>query len=345
MTEVAFPDEPFSFLQAVGNGVPREALRQAVRSGELIRPSRGVYALPGRLDATQERWELARADHLQRLRQALLRFPTAVASHASAALLHDLELVISPQAEVELTVVEARPRSRRYDGVVLHHADSTETPWVSVRGIRVTSIPRTVADVLRTRRSPHAVAMLDRAVSAGVVHQQEVITELDKQRRWRGRPRALESLSLTDPLRESWLESYSFVAMHQIGMPIPVAQVDVLDEQLRFVGRVDGLLADGVFLEADGEGKYFLDADKERTPSEAALQRLEAERARHARLERLGLVGVRWTGAEIMREVLDVTAKINAASRRARRRSFRGWVRWHGRIGRLDDFQAWLDAR
>lgn len=331
-----FPDSPFSYRRALLEGVPREALRHAVDQGEVRRVARGVYALPEPLGATQERWELVRADHVRRLREALQRHPTAVASHASAALLHGLELVMAPAAEVEITVVEAVARSRREHGVVLHHTDSTTTPWELVDGLRVTPIARTVADVLRTRRLPHGVAMLDRALVGGRTDVRSVEVELGRQRRWRGRPRALQALRLADTRRESWLESYSFVALHETGLPLPLPQVDVLDERLSFVGRVDGLMPGGVFLEADGEGKYFLES-RSAGAGESARARLAAERTRHERLERLGLVGVRWTAEEIMREPLDVAGRIKAARRRACSTRFRGWVRHAGRVGRLHD--------
>ena len=263
-----------------------------------------------------------------------------MASHSSAALLHGLELMTVPEAPVELTVVEAVPRSRRVDGVVLHHADSTETEWVDVDGLRATPLSRTLADVLRTRRPPHAVAMADRALSSQALELHTVGRELDKQRRWRGRPRALRSLQLVDPARESWLESYSFVTLHELGMQLPLPQVEVLDERLDFVGRVDGLLPGGVFVEVDGEGKYFLDADPDRALSDVVLQRLGAERVRHDRLEGLGLVGVRWTGRQIMQDPSEVRRRINVALRKAQGTEFRGWLRIDGRVGRLGDFEG-----
>lgn len=337
-----FPEGPFSYRQAVAAGVPRPRLRRAVEDGRVRRLTRNVYTLPVPLDPSAERWELARSDHLRRVKEALARFPTSVASHSSAALLHGLELVVSPHAEVEITVVDAVPRSRRHPGVVLHHADSTPTGWVETQGIRATTLARTAADVLRTRRHPHAVAMLDRALTSGLLSREEVVAELDRQRRWRGRPRALRSMSLVDTARESWLESYSLVALHELGMPLPLAQVDILDEAFSFVGRVDGLVPGGVFLEADGEGKYFLDADPAHPLSELVQRRLAAEQLRHRRLEELGLVGVRWGGPEIMSDPAAVLYRVNDARRRALHQTFRGWVRWEGRVVRMADL-PWVD--
>lgn len=336
-TRAPFPDEPFSLQDALARGISRHRLRRAVERGEVKRRSRGVYELSVPLDPSAEQWALVRADYLRRVKETLLRFPTSVASHSSAAMLHGLELVVSPAAEVEITVVEAVPRSRRHPGVVIHHTDSTSTEALEVDDVRATTVARTVADVLRTRRPPHAVAMLDRAIVSGDVDPAEVTAELDLQHRWRGRPRALGSLELVDPARESWLESYSFVALHELGMPLPLPQADVLDERFAFVGRVDGLLPDGTFLEADGEGKYFLDADPEHALSDLVRRRLDAERARHHRLEELGLVGARWTSGEIMSDAMAVLNRINGARRQARSQSFRGWIRRDGRVTRLVD--------
>jgi hypothetical protein len=333
-----WPSGPFTHADALASGVTRHALRTAVASRRLRRVARGVYhrAEPVRSDA--ERWELVRQDHRRRLEEALLRFPGAVASHASAALLHGLELVLAPGAEVELTVRERLPRSRRHTGIVVHHCDSTEVPWVPVDGLRATPVDRTCADVLRSRRPPHAVAMLDRALDAGLTSLDDVRQELSTQRRWVGRPRALAALELSDARRESWLESFSFVQLHELGLGMPLAQVDVLDEHYRFVARVDGLLpGTGAFLEADGEGKYFLDADGGAV-SDAVAGRLSAESIRHDRLERLGLAGARWTAHEIMTEPGAVLTRIMRAVSRAEEERFHGWLRWDGRVGRVEDF-------
>lgn len=324
------PTVPFTFQDAVRGPLGRRSLDLALRRGEIYRVSRGVYAPHLGMDCGRETWELHREEHLHRLRAALRRFPGAVASHTSAAVVHGLPLVIAAGTPVELTVVERAPQSRRLADLRIHHTDSTSTPHVRVHGLRTTTIPRTVADVLRTRRAPHSVAMTDHALAAGLVTLHDIRAELDAQKRWRGRPRALEALTLVDPRRESWLESYSLVTLHEHGHPAPLPQISIHDEHFRFVGRVDALWPrDRTFGEADGAGKYFMHPDETPPgePEETARRRLAEEHVRHSRLESLGLVGVRWTGADIMAHPEAVSLRVERARERGRGMGFRGWVR------------------
>lgn len=337
--DAQLPPTPFTFRDAVGGAMSRRSLAAAVREGRARRVGRGLYAPPLDLDPAAESWELHRLEHLNRLRVALLRFPGCVASHTSAAVAHALELVIAPDTPVELTVVDDEPQSRLLHGVRIHHTDSIATPHVVVEGLRVTTLPRTVADVLRTRKVPHSVAMTDRAIAAGLVTAATVSAELDAQTRWKGRPRAREALGLLDPSRESWLESFSFVTLLQEGHPMPLPQVAIHDEHFRFVGRVDGLWpGDRTFAEADGQAKYSLEPDDGTiiAPEASARRRLEEEHERHARLESLGLVGVRWTSAEIMGRPEAVSLAVERARERGRGMRFRGWVRQGGAFVRLE---------
>src|SRR5665811_669563 len=92
------------------------------------------------------------------------------------------------------------------------------------------------------------------------VSYDEVAAVLDRQSCWPYAENARRALPLVDPRRESWLESYSFVTLHQMGLPMPEPQVSLFDSQRRFVARVDGWLEDEVVaLESDGKAKYFLD--------------------------------------------------------------------------------------
>lgn len=331
------PLTPFSYGSALARGVTRSDLRVAMSAGEVYRLSRGIYAPLPTLATDVPSWELHRTMHLHSLRAALQRFPGAVASHTSAAVVHGLELLISASSPVEVTVVERAPKSRRHEGLIIHHTDSTETPFEVVGGIRVTSVARTLADVLRTRRPPHAVAAVDRAVAGGLTSVDDIRAELDSQRRWKGRPRALAALEVVDPVRESWLESFSFVTLHGHGVPVPLPQIELFDEHFRFAGRVDGLWPGSrTFAEADGEGKYFIKGGVEVSAEQTALDKLTAEHARHRRLESLGLAGVRWTGEEMLASPEMVVGRVRAARRRGEGMTFRGWVRWGGRFARLE---------
>jgi hypothetical protein len=323
----------FRWRDAVAAGVSQHQVRRAVRAGAITRLSRGVYIRPVWY-GEGEPWELVRADHLRRCAELLALHPGHAASHQTAAVAYGLELPVHPEMDVHLTAVERVARTQRYAGAHLHHADSVHNETEIVGGLRATTIARSIADVLRTSRPPHAVAVLDAAVRDGRVSAAQVRAVLDRQVRWRGRPRALQSFLLHDPRRESWLESFSFVRLHEHGIPMPLPQVEVLDPGFHLVGRVDGLIQEtGTFVEADGAGKYLAAALERGVSEEESIQQsMGAQEQRHGRLTALGLTGARWTTAEAMHSVDTVVGRVRAAMRSGDPARFRGWLRYEGRI-------------
>ncbi|WP_256839936.1 type IV toxin-antitoxin system AbiEi family antitoxin domain-containing protein [Ornithinimicrobium faecis] len=323
----------FTRSSALEAGSSAYVLERTTADGALVRFGRGLYRVPVELEDGQP-WEVARAEHLRRCREAQAVHPGHVISHQSAAVVHGMQLRLHPAMSVHLTSVDRAPCSRREPGLVMHHADSVSNDVAVVDGIRTTTPARTIADVLRTSRPPNSVALFDAAVRDGLVTAQAVRRVLDTQVRWRGRPRARQAMQLHDPRRESWLESFSFVALHELGVPLPEPQVQVLDEGFHFVGRVDGLLG-SVFLEADGESKYYLLTEElGLTPAESVARVLEKQSDRHERLVGLGLQGVRWTTREIQREPGLVARRIWAAVNTANPADFNGWLRIGDRITR-----------
>mgnify|MGYP000869690940 CR=1 FL=1 len=323
----------FARSTALQAGITAYGLRQAHASGLIDRPTRGVYRNREGLPDGKT-WEVLRAEHLQRCREFLALHPGHVVSHQSAAILHGLQIRLHPLMNVHLTSVDRAPCSRRKPGVELHHADSVANVATSIDGIRTTTLARTVADVLRTSRPPQSVALLDAAVRDELVTAPEVEAVLGTQVRWRGRPRALDALAMHDPRRESWLESFSFVTMHGLGLPLPRPQVEVLDEGFHFVGRVDGLLGD-VFLEADGASKYYLLTEELGLTPEESVSRVQAQQdERHERLVALGLKGVRWTTQDIQKNPEQVVGRVWRAVQDPDTTPFRGWLRIDGRIQR-----------
>lgn len=129
------PPTPFRYAEALALGLSRQQLRRLVGDGQVVRLRRGWYAVLGIALPDGEHWDLTRRHHLQRLREALLDHPGCVASHASSAMVHDLPLLISPAAEVELVRVEDAPSSRRLPGVTIHHTDTIDLPVTTVDGL------------------------------------------------------------------------------------------------------------------------------------------------------------------------------------------------------------------
>lgn len=172
-----------------------------------------------------------------------------------------------------------------------------------VDGARTTSRARTVADTLRHLPNADGVALADSALRDARVSYGEIAAVLDRQARWPYADNARRALPLVDPRRESWLESYSFVTLHQLGLPMPEPQVSLFDARNRFVGRVDGWLEDeAVALESDGRAKYFLgeqplSADVDLAAAELlgrARRRLIQEKERRDHIADLGAELARW---------------------------------------------------
>lgn len=333
MGPLSLPDY-FSRQTAATLGVRRRALERLESRGVIRRVGHGVYSSRAVIIPDGPRWQQLRDEHLLRCRDLQARHPGHAVSHISAAVAHGLATSLHPDESVHLTSIERVPRSRRSTGARFHHADSMLNEATLVDGIRVTSLARTIADTLRFSRVPNGVALLDQAIRQGRTDLGAVQSVLDQQRRWLGRPRALAALELADPRRESWLESYSFATLTELGIELPVPQVDILDAGLSFVGRVDGLLpGSGVFLEADGQEKYLLAAREGRvSEAESIRQSMKAQGVRHDLLEALGLVGVRWTPKEIRHQDTVVARRVARAVAESDPSRFRGWVRLDGTV-------------
>jgi very-short-patch-repair endonuclease len=107
------------------------------------------------------------------------------------------------------------------------------------RGLRTTSIVRTLADL--GRRSPiiDAVAALDAALHRRLLRLTDLRVWLDEHDRFPGSARLRRVLDLTEPATESVMETRLRLLLVLAGLPRPQAQVRLNDEAGRFVGRPD----------------------------------------------------------------------------------------------------------
>ena len=304
------PDLPdvFTRAQARAAGVGDVRLAGLVRRGELIRLRPGVYAVASAPDP------LARAArHVLETRAVLSQRTTGfVASHLSAGAVHALPLPLGAVERVHLTTMGATQRSRTPPAALVHHGDSTPTDLTVVDEIEVTTVARTVADCLRCWGPRVSVPIADAALHRRQVTPEEMGDQLRRMLRWGGGPRARESLRLVDGRRESWLESYAFVRLHEWQIPLPEPQILVLDSGGWFVARVDGgWVADGAVVEFDGANKYELPlADGQVDPDRA----WEREKTRYDAIGNLGLQRVRFG----LDDLLHRQHRVEASVRRAR---------------------------
>jgi uncharacterized protein DUF559 len=290
-------------------GLSAGQIQRLAGHGTLRSPRTGVYAPAALADSVAGDQAAA---HLLQVAAAIASTRSRVAgSHRSAAIVHGLSLVGPPRASrVELTRTRDGPGSRsRRPGILLHVAalPAGHVSWC--RGVPVTSVARTVADLARTVPFAAGVAIADSALRAQLTTPGELATVLGECPRWPGIQRARRVVAFADPLAESVFESISRAVFHEHGLPPPELQAWVGAEG-EIAGRVDFLWREHrTIAEADGAVKY----DR---PAQAM-----AQLNRDARLRAAGFEVVHFTWPEITRVPAQVVAAIRTAFRQTAERS------------------------
>jgi len=126
----------FSTAQAQQAGFSKALLSHHVKSGRFLRLRRGVYRLA----------HFPEMPHADLFIAWLAAGEKAIVSHESALLLYGLTDLLS--AEIHLTV--PRTASRRLPGVRFHTAHLNLEEVAVRQGLPVTTVPRTLVDVLRS---------------------------------------------------------------------------------------------------------------------------------------------------------------------------------------------------
>jgi hypothetical protein len=329
----------FTRGDALAAGMSRHQVAQRIRAGRWRTLRRAIYVTEQRYAALT-----AREQHATAVVAALMtRADGAVASHLSAALAYGWVPPLGGAGPVTLTDGDLETPTRRWADLVVQVASLPPTDvrslTMSAAGTRwqvqTTSRSRTVADCLRHLPNPDGVALADSALREPGVSYEGIAAVLRQQSGWPYAANAQRALPPVDPRRESWLESYSFVTLHQLGLPMPEPQVSLFDGQGRLVGRVDGRLEDeAVALESDGQGKYVLGEDNQPLPADLDLaadalldrarRRVMQEKERRDRIADLGAELARWGTREIVGSPREVLARVAAARRRGDARRFTG---------------------
>jgi hypothetical protein len=285
-------------------GASDSQIRRLVRRGALLRLGYGTYARAGLVDAEPP----GRArEHAMRVAAALaVSGPGAVASHHSAALLHGLDMLGRvPGDHVAVTRPPGGTSTRTgREGIRLHIATLPAEHLSVRRGMPVTSLARTVADLARASPFTQGVVVADSALRSNQASKADLDLCITACAGWPGIRNARRVAAFADARSESVLESISRVAFHDRGLPPPDLQA--------WVGHEDEVIARADFLwrayrtvgEADGAVKY---ADPAR-----AIAQLD----RDARLRAAGFEVVHFTWQQVTRTPDLVVASIKTAFRR-----------------------------
>ncbi|OHV30319.1 MULTISPECIES: type IV toxin-antitoxin system AbiEi family antitoxin domain-containing protein [Pseudofrankia] len=283
-------DGMVTYEQALGAGLTRGQIRQLVRTGDWVRPFPGTYLVAG-------------ADpFLGRVHAALVRRPQAVVCGVTAARLLDLRALpaLSTSEPIHLLITGSAARTAAR-GIVLHSGSRAGTPVWWRRGVPVTSVTRTLADLVLAWDRPEAVALLDAAAHdrrfRGVV---EVAAHLLGRR---GAAARFRWLAEVDARTESALESRLRLVLHDHGLRPPEAQYAVIDENGRSVARADfAYPARRLLVEADGaafHGDHAADPEP-----------LHRDRDRQNALSRLGWTILRFTWSDVLTRPDHVAAVV-----------------------------------
>ena len=272
--------------------VPEGTLRGLVRRGELVVLRHGVYG-DGRQLAQGDPTAVAllhlRAEHLVRRRDE-------VASGVSAAAAHGLPFLGRPPAAPRLSLpreVGERPREDR------PRAWLPDDEVTTLGGVPVTTLARTVVDVARTRPFAFAVVTADCALTRGATRH-ELLSVLDRCRRWPGARSARRVVDFADERSESPLESLGRARFEEHGLPRPELQVELRDTER--VVRVDHRWREHrTVAEADGLLKYD------------SPEALRAEKLREDWLRDRGEQVVRYVWDEALRRPAVVAERLRRA--------------------------------
>jgi hypothetical protein len=278
--------------QAHECGCGEAGIRRLIRSGQWVSLRRGVLA-PADLLADPHRRLLADAAAVW---LALGRRP--VLSHGTAAVVHGLLLPHLP-GRAELTADPRVLRWRQGDGFRLSAATLPSHHRMTVAGLPVTTVARTVVDLARSLPHRRAVVLTDDALHRSLVHRAELDRLLIDCAVWPRIRRAALVVAASDQRAESPLETVCRLVFARHGLPSPDLQALVVDERDGWWARVDFLWARRrTVVEADGMVKYASGAD------------LHAEKLRQERIEELGYAVLRVTWAQVTREPQATVARV-----------------------------------
>ncbi len=291
----------------VADGLTHQELARLARAGELHRIRRGAYVA----EAPGE-WE--DRDRHRLLLEATLRqsSPDAVASHSSAAVLHDLPTWNDLLPTVHLTRGRGHGGRLRASGH-LHVTPLADEEVTEIDGLAVTSLARTVVDLGRSLSLYRSVPVADMALARGL-RPDDLDGSLDSAARRVGVGSARRMAAFADGRSESVGESTSRWLFGQYGVPSPQLQYEVFDagvfvarsdfgwEELRTLGEFDGKIKYGRLLK----------------PGQSASDVVYAEKLREDALRDLGWQVVRWTWEDLARPRLLV-ARLHRAFDRGRR--------------------------
>jgi hypothetical protein len=148
--------------------------------------------------------------------------PDSVFSGATAAWLFGLDF--KPTNPIE-AIVPLRSGVRSRPGLNMRRCDLPPSDVTRVRGLRTTTVRRTLRDLCHRLGPVEALIVMDAAIHSRIIDKATLFSQ--------------HSLATLAAPAESPMETRLRWLLIQAGLPHPEAQVDLRDSDGRFVGRAD----------------------------------------------------------------------------------------------------------
>ncbi|HKW59633.1 MAG TPA: DUF559 domain-containing protein [Candidatus Dormibacteraeota bacterium] len=277
---------PFTIHDAKRAGIGRAHLRGA----SWTRVGPGTYA-----------WARLEDDSIHELQAARYRLPDCAAfSGLTAAWLHGID--VAPCNPIEATVPDDAGVSAR-SGLFVRRATLDERDVVVIRGVRATTIARTVADLSARLSLTEAVVIADAALHERRVTLAKLESWARSHARRRGIRRLRRVIELAEPASESPMESRLRMVLVMAGLPRPMAQVSIHDRFGEFAGRPD------LYYETQRLGIEY-DGDVHRSA-------LAADNQRQNKLLNAGVRLLRFTASDVLGNPAAVVAHVRTELRQS----------------------------
>lgn len=208
-------------------GLSRDQIVQLVDDRVIERIIRGLYRLAGSRSRMQD------------IAACLLRHRAAAASHVSALFVHDLD--VEPPRRPHFTLPDGGAATRLG---VAHRSPLLPVDRTVRKGLRVTTLARAIVDSAEVLDVERLAEVTNEAVSRKLVRIPEILeaaarAEAAPGRAGLGRLRSVMA-SWTDPIEpDSPTEAAAIRRIRSFGLPAPVTQHEVYDEDGTFVARLD----------------------------------------------------------------------------------------------------------
>uniref|UniRef100_UPI003D8F4204 hypothetical protein n=1 Tax=Gordonia sp. B7-2 TaxID=3420932 RepID=UPI003D8F4204 len=264
-------------------GLTDDDLRRSLRQGEIVRVTRGVFAVAAKRNPEEV--------HRLRALAAAKDNPQRPLTHQSAAVILGL-----PMLRPNLRRVHTTARTGKGFRTTTHHchvAQYDDEDIVTVDGVRVTGIERTAVEVACTAKDfAAALTIFDSALRAKA--DREVMARMLTDRR-RGTAQARRALHHADGAAENPGESWSRAQLIEAGLPPARLQYKFFDADGNEVARTDFDWDGKLVGEFDGKVKY----KKLLRPGEDPAEVVIREKAREDALRRMGIMVIRWVWRDL----------------------------------------------